>query len=296
MRIDGVELHLLLGNLASQRGRELHIKVLHGFPRAIHDEDSALPCLGQHVELWQEGRVVACNIVSARAVFNLVLASNGAWAKAQVRHGGSPGLLRRVVEVALRVELCALSDNSGCGLVGADRAVGAQAEEDGLRGALIDTIYGWAKWQARVCHIVDDSNGEMILGHLLLQVVKHGFDMPRCELLAAEAIVATDNGLEDTTIAQGGENVSLHWQGRGHILLCAVEHSNGLDALRHLCKEMLRGEGPEEANLQYAHLLALLAQVVHRLLRGFGCGAHDHHGSLCLGIAVVLEELVLPPC
>mmetsp|Transcript_158876 Transcript_158876/g.509459 ORF Transcript_158876/g.509459 Transcript_158876/m.509459 type:complete len:433 (+) Transcript_158876:385-1683(+) len=120
--------------------------------------------------------------------------------------------------------------------------------------------------------------------------------MSRRELFAAEAVVAADDFLEEAALAQCRENVGMKRQGRGHILLRAVEHGDGLDARRHLGQEVLRRERPEQANLQDADLLALLAHIIHRFLRGFRCRAHEHDDSLCLGIAVVLEELVVPPC
>mmetsp|Transcript_6296 Transcript_6296/g.20235 ORF Transcript_6296/g.20235 Transcript_6296/m.20235 type:complete len:919 (-) Transcript_6296:1670-4426(-) len=67
MRIDGVEVELLLRDLTAELGREVLVEILNSGPGAVHDEGGARPGLVDHVELGQERRVVARHVVSAGA-------------------------------------------------------------------------------------------------------------------------------------------------------------------------------------------------------------------------------------
>src|SRR6185437_3238158 len=58
--------------------------------------------------------------------------ANRVGSESQVRHRDRTRLARVVDEVTLRVEVGELANQLDAGLVGADRAVAAQAEEDGL--------------------------------------------------------------------------------------------------------------------------------------------------------------------
>mmetsp|Transcript_56742 Transcript_56742/g.135385 ORF Transcript_56742/g.135385 Transcript_56742/m.135385 type:complete len:639 (+) Transcript_56742:1399-3315(+) len=295
MCIDGVELHLLLRNGPSQLCGELLLQLLHGLPWAVHHESTALPHLGQHVELGEERRVVASDVVSAGACLNLVLAPDRSRPKTQVRHSGSARFLRRVVEVSLRVELGALANDCRGGLVRTDGAVGSQSKEDGLSNSGILGVDGGAHEQAGMCHIVIDAHGEVPLRHLLQQVVKDRFDVARCELLASQAVVPADDFLVDAGLTHRSEDVCVQRQRRRQVFLGAVQHGNGLHRFWQFRQKVLGGEGPEKMHLQNPHLLPLGPEIVHRLLRGLGRRAHEHHRALRLRVSVVLEELVLPP-
>ena len=52
--------------------------------------------------------------------------------------------------------------------------------------------------------------------------------------------------------------------------------------------------GPVEAHLEDAHLLALVHQLVHGLVGGLAAGAHEHDHPLGIGRAHVVEEVVGP--
>ena len=56
---------------------------------------------------------------------------------------------------------------------------------------------------------------------------------------------------------------------------------------------MLGGEGTVEVDLDQADLLALGHEVIDDLVQGLADGAHGDDDVLGLGIAVVVEELVV---
>ena len=85
-------------------------------------------------------------------------------------------------------------------------------------------------------------------------------------------------------LAQRGDHVLVERLADGAGLLGAVEHGDGLDrrAAARATKSLER-EGPVEADLEHADLLALGDQVLDGLVRGLGAGAHDHDHALGLG-------------
>ena len=60
------------------------------------------------------------------------------------------------------------------------------------------------------------------------------------------------------------------------------------------CRERVDVERPVEADLHEADLLALLVEILDRLVGGLGARAHDHDDALRVGRADVVEEVVLP--
>ncbi len=75
-------------------------------------------------------------------------------------------------------------------------------------------------------------------------------------------------------------------------LLAAVEHGNRLDGGRQRVDERRCVEGPIEADLDQADLLALLRQQIHGLFGGFRTGTHQHDHALRIGGAVVIEQVI----
>jgi hypothetical protein len=78
--------------------------------------------------------------------------------EAQVRHGDRARLLRVVDEVALGEEVGALPDDLHRALVGADRSVGAEAEEQGLHLAGGTGVVELDRSQAQVGDVVDEAH------------------------------------------------------------------------------------------------------------------------------------------
>ena len=58
-------------------------------------------------------------------------------------------------------------------------------------------------------------------------------------------------------------------------------------------EEVLDGEGPVQADLEHADLLAARGQVLDRLLGGLGAGAHQDDDALGVRRADVVEQVVL---
>ena len=133
-----------------------------------------------------------------------------ALAEAQVADGDAAGLLGIVAEVRLRVHIGVVADDLDGVLVRAHGAVGAEAVEhagDQAFGAGVDLL---AQLEGGAGHIVDDADGEVVLGLVLGKVVIDGLDHGGVELLGAEAVAAADD--EDVVLArlaQRGADVQI---------------------------------------------------------------------------------------
>ena len=114
-------------------------------------------------------------------------------AEAQMRDGDRAGLLRVVDEVALRERVRLLADDLDRVLVGADRAVGAQAEEDAARHVGGLEVELAIPLERRVADVVDDADGEVALGPRSAQFVEHRARHRRRELLRRQAVAAADD-------------------------------------------------------------------------------------------------------
>ncbi len=147
-------------------------------------------------------------------------------------------------------------------------------------------------------NVVNDAHGEVPLRVCIGDVIQHRLDHCGCELLGREAVPPTNNHrhgrIGSGRFAKSGNHVHVEGFARGPRLLGAIQHRHGLHCGRQGGAEPSGIEGPVEPHLDQAHLLALLNQVLHGLLRGLAPGAHEHHHPLGIRGADVVEEAVLP--
>ncbi len=155
--------------------------------------------------------------------------------------------------------------------------------------------------EAQVGHVVLDAHGEVVLGLGRRELVEDGLHHGRRELLGGQAVAAADHlgegegeGALREALAEGREDVLVQRLARGARLLGAVEDGDGLDRLRDGAEEGLHGEGPEEPDLDEAHLLAARHEVLDGFVGRLGARAHDDDDALGVGGADVVEEVVLP--
>mmetsp|Transcript_4921 Transcript_4921/g.8002 ORF Transcript_4921/g.8002 Transcript_4921/m.8002 type:complete len:213 (-) Transcript_4921:1246-1884(-) len=212
MRVDRVELHLLLSNLAAKLCRKIVLEILQLRPRAIHNKSAILLDLVEHRELRKERSVVASHIVCSRRCLDFILTPNRMLAKSQVGNCCRPSLLRRVAEVTLRIEFGPFADDLSRCFICAYSTIRSQAEEKRLRRTFWNGIDGWSNFQAGMRHIIIDTNAIVIFRYRLLQIVEHCLAMARGELLTAKAIVPTNDSLIHSRFAQCCENICMQWQ------------------------------------------------------------------------------------
>ncbi len=116
-------------------------------------------------------------------------------------HGLRAGLLGVVDEVALGVQLRIGGQDLDGVLVGADRAVRTEAEEDRPQGLRRLDVERRVVGQAGAGDVVGDADGEPGAGPFPRQLGEHPGDHARGELLRPQAVPAADNGRQHVPVA-----------------------------------------------------------------------------------------------
>ena len=179
-------------------------------------------------------------------------------------------------------------------LVRADRAVAAEAPELALDGAGGRGVGGVLLAREReVGEVVDDADGELALGLVLLELGVHRERVCGGGVLGAQAVATAHDGeVAHAGLVEGGDDVLVQGLADGAGLLGAVEDGDLLDALGERLDEVLDGPGTVQTDLDQADLLAVRVEVVDGLLEGVAEGAHADHDAVGVLGAVVVEEVV----
>ena len=136
------------------------------------------------------------------------------------------------------------------------------------------------------------------LGALAGELVEHGGDHPRRELLRRQPVAAADHPRHQLALAlrvrlaERREHVEEQRLAERSGLLGPVEHGDAAHGGRQRLDQLARRERPVEPDLCHADALAARLQVAHRLARGLGAGAHQHEHALGLRVAAVVDEPV----
>ena len=125
-------------------------------------------------------------------------------------------------------------------LVGADRAIRAEAKEHRPYHLIGLDDEARVDLQTAVGHVIDDAHGEVVLGPGLGEFFEHRLDHRRGEFLRRQPVAATDHpgqgrhrqGARVMRFQQGVDHVEIHRLAGGAGFLGAVQHGNGLDAGR----------------------------------------------------------------
>ena len=288
--VDRVELDLVLGDVALHGCRQM-LRELLVAPDRVEEERAALLEAGEQVVLVDVRLLRAGDEVG---LVDEVRARDRGLAEAQVRHRDAARLLGVIGEVRLGVHVRLVADDLDRALVGADRAVGAEAPElAGRRAFRREVDIRQRRRQARVRDIVVDADREAVLRRVFLEFFKDGEDLVRRRVLAAEAEAAADDRRVHVGMIEGCLDVEVERLAERTRLLCVVEDGDFLDGLRQELEEVLDGERTVEVYVQEADLLPLRVEVVDRLLDRLADGAHGDDDAVGILRAVVVEEMVL---
>ena len=231
--------------------------------RRVQQEDARpAPRVLEHVDLVQELELMAGDEAGA---IDQVGRADRTRARAQVRDRDRAGLLRVVDEVALHVEVGLLADDLDRVLVGADRAVGAEAVEHRRRRrrpARCRTTRSHG--ERRVRHVVDDADGEVVLRRVLRELVEDRLHHRRRELLRRQPVAAADDArlrcerrrAFGARFGERGDHVQVERIAERARLLRAVQHGDACGRSRQRREERARRERAVQPHLQHADLLA----------------------------------------
>ena len=285
--VDQIEADVLVHDGLLHEVRDA-LEGLLGVPEAVEQQRTAVLDALEHIVFVEIGRHVAGHEVGrghqVRRMDRLV-------AETQVRAGVAAGFLGVVVEVALAVFRGMVADDLDGVLVGAHGAVAAQAEELALVGAFLDDGDFFLERERLEGHVIDDADGEAVLGFAELEVVEHGDDLGRAGILGGEAVAAADE--QRGAVAQVGQD-ALHVEverfAQGAGFLGAVEHGDALGRLGQGPEEIFGGERTVETDGDQAELLtAGLGEIVDGFLDGLGDRAHGDDDMFGIRCAVVVE-------
>ena len=168
--VDDVQLDLLVDDFLLRLGRNVIPGIVGGI-RAVHEERGADFGIGQNVAFLDKTKLMHGDEVRA---LNQIRTLDRLLAKTEVRNRLATGFLRVINEIALRVERGVLADDLDGVLVGADGAVAAVSIKDSASIFGIFGDEGRIPRQRMLGQVVVDTDGEVILGGVLLELIEDG--------------------------------------------------------------------------------------------------------------------------
>ena len=163
---------------------------LVGRMRTVEQQGCAGLRQGQHVDPVQEAELMAGH--EARPA-DQVGSANRPRSESQVRNGLRTRLVRIVDEVALRVAALVLGQDLHAVLVRTHGAVGTEPVEHGPHDVVgLDVELGLVV-QAGAGYVVEDTHGKAVAGLGPGQLVEHGLDHGRGEVLGRQPVTAADH-------------------------------------------------------------------------------------------------------
>eukprot|EP00955_Chlamydomonas_euryale_P078781 363203-Chlamydomonas_euryale.AAC.16 len=192
-------------------------------------------------------------------------------------------LVRIIRKVGLRVQVRRAGDDFDRLLVCTDCAVGAHAPEHALLGARRQGVHRGADRQVRVGHVIDDADGELLLGAACRQAKPAAHDQ------------STRTGAVHLRLGNRRQHILVQRLAVGARLLGTVEHADALGRLWYGREQVLSRPWPEQPHLDHADLLALGVEVVDRLVHDLAAAAHDDDHAVGVRCTIVVEQAVLAP-
>ena len=264
---------------------------LRKVPLAVYKEHTAgLNVADDGEVLGYVRRNVACDKVGlvdvVRALYLLV-------AEAQMADGNAAGLLRVVLEVCLNVLVGVVADDLDGVLVRADGAVAAKTPELALDGALRRSGGSGDLGQREVGDVVNDTDGELTLHIVTLELVVYGENGCGRSILRAETVAAAYYLNVTACVCNRGDNVEVQRLALSAGLLGAVEDRELPAGRGDGFEELVRSPGTEQPYLDKTDLLPLSGEVVYDLLGNVADRAHCDYDAVGVGSAVVVKQLVV---
>ena len=287
--IDGVKVDVIFGEVGLAVAGEAALQLLHA-PAAIEQENAAGLDIVHHIVFAEVGGIVAGHKVG---LGDEVGGLDGLPAEAQVADGQAAALFGIIGEVALGIEIGVVADDLDGVFIGAHSAIGAETPELAADGRLRRGIGGFGLQQREVGDIIGDADGEAGL-FAGFAIAVHREDLAGGDILAAQAVAAGVNGdTLEPAAAQRRHDIKVQRLADGAGLLGAVQHGDGADGFGQGTQQMLPAEGAVEADLDEAGLFAAGTLIIDDFLDGLADRAHGDDDLLGIGIAVVIEEVII---
>jgi hypothetical protein len=161
--VDDIELELLLDDVLLYFNGKV-VPYFVGAVKAVEQERGACPGVFEHIHTFEERELMTGNEVRL-VQLDKVWCTDGLWTKPQMGHGHSAGLLRVIIEVALREVIGLFTDDLDRVLVCTNCTVCAETEEYTTDNVPFRFDHkGWIHFKAGMSDIVIDAYSEVILG------------------------------------------------------------------------------------------------------------------------------------
>ena len=288
--VDIVELDMLFSDSVFHACGEVFFHILES-PRGVEEESAAFLEVANHIVFGYVRRIVASYEVS---LVDEVCASDRGVAESQVGYGDTARLLGVVSKVCLSVFLGVVADNLDGVFIAAYGTVRAESVELAGDCALRSGVDFLLDIDGGIGNVVDDADGEVILGILAFNVLEDSVDHRRGEFLAAEAVSAAGNvDILSAGLVESCHNVEVERFACAAAFLNTVENDYVLNACGDSVCKHLSCERTEESYFEYAVLAAFSVEVIYGFADGFCAAAHKYDDAFCVFSTVVLIRLVL---
>ncbi len=200
---------------------------------AVEQENTIGTGIFEHVVLLEEAELMAGQEVGFVLRYQ-VGRLDGLRSKPEVRNCHRTRFLGVILEVTLGVVVSLFTDDLDRVLIRSHCAVCTQAKEHRLDYVITQNLKGWVPSQVGVGDIVNNANGEVVLGRFFIQFVIHAFDHGGGELFGRKPVAAADDlrhGLKRCnplihTLFDGIDNVQVQRLATGAGLFRAVQYSD----------------------------------------------------------------------
>ena len=287
--IDHVETDVFLGNGTAHGSRQMGIQFLYRFPVTGQEEAAfrlqvADQVIGLYIRL-----VVAGHEIS---VAHQITAADGCIPEPEMALGDPAGLLAVIFEIGLDIFVRMVSDDLDGVFVGSHRPVRAQAPELAAVGTARDDVDFLPNSQGTMGHIIVDADGVVVGWSRLFHVFVHGHDLGRSGILAGQAEAAGIHRKIAAVFLQDGADIFIERFPGSSRFLGPVQYRHSFDGGRQSLQQILDRERPIQMDIQIAHFLSLLPQVINSFCRGFRHAAHADEDQLRFRIAVIIHTVV----
>ena len=199
-------------------------------------------------------------------------------AEAQMRNRDGAGLLGIVDEVALRVERRIVGDDLHGVLVGSNRPVRAEPDENGAELVRLIQSETLIESKRQTADIVSDAHREASLWLLRPQFVEDRLDHGWREFFRRQAITSADRQRLDfaaraaarALFGEGGDHVLIEGFADRARFAAAVQRRNPARGTRQRLEEGVDGERTEQSDLEHARLAAVAIELLASDLRRLG--------------------------
>ena len=213
----------------------------------------------------------------------------------KVADGDTAGLLGVILEISLDELVGVVTDDLRGVLVGTNGTVTAETPELALNRTLSRGDRSGLNLRKReIRNIIDDTDGETSLRSILGKFGVDREDRGRSGIFGTETVTAAgkDNVVQ-TCLAERGSNIEVERLTEGAGLLRSVENGNLLDGLGKNLKKSGGNPRTIQTNLDQTDLLACSGEVVDNFLGNVAYRTHCDDHAVCIGSAVVVEEIVI---